>query len=191
MASPLPSGQPFSWRTALAGLLLLGLHALPGFAAPNYSETEIRAAFLLNVARFVSWPQTDQRDSFHFCVLDKDLEGVLVRAARGETLNGRPITVDGKVTSETLAHCHVLYTGETSPSALALIRQAATLNVLSVGAETEFVERRGGMMALIRRGNRIQPVINKQAVDACELRISAKLYRIASVVGQPASGNAP
>src|SRR5271157_5811294 len=82
-----------SWACVLAGSLILASRALPQTAL----EYEVKAAFLLNFAKFVEWPSSAFADSdspIAICILGKDPFGHTIdELVQGEAANGRKLMV--------------------------------------------------------------------------------------------------
>jgi hypothetical protein len=153
-------------------------------------EHQVKAAFVFNLAAFVTWPREAlQQPStpLRFCLLRGEAVGrTLERLIAGESLEGRPLELVRLQPAQGWDGCHVLYVGrgtDWEPRSPAQ-RGGATL---TVGDGDEFL-RRGGMIALQRRRNRIHPVINLVEVEASALRLSSKLLRLATLIG-PGQGD--
>lgn len=171
--------------TALATL------AAPARSVEPFAETEVKAAFIYNFVHFVRWPDLPGRkpgDPFRFCVLDDTLAPLLAKAVQGESIDGHPLTVSRPPEVRVPGDCQILYIGEAAwPLQPDLLRRATVQRVLTVSDVPTFAEK-GGMIALVRKRGRIHPVINIDAVSRAELRISAKLLNLATVVGDDKGG---
>lgn len=178
-------------RSLAAGLwLLLALSASPqaGDAGPTtFAETEVKAAFVYNFAHFVRWPEGSMARSgepFRYCVFDDTLATLLAKAVAGETLDGRPLVVLRQPEFRNLQECHLIYFGEQSvlsPTLQAdVLRRLTGSAILTVSDQPGFAAR-GGMITLVRKRGRIHPVINTDATERAELRISAKLLNLATL----------
>lgn len=181
------------WILTIVGLFG-GVPAPLAIAEAPFSEAEVKAVFLYNFANFVSWPQTPGQDlttPFRYCVLDDEIAPVLQEVLKGETVRGRPLSVQREVTNaSSLAECHVLYVGKgrlLGSELWDLVREAPSVHVLTV-SDLEGFETRDGMIALVRQDRRIHPRINMDAVERSKLRISAKLLNLATIVRGDTAG---
>ncbi|MBK8961510.1 MAG: YfiR family protein [Candidatus Competibacteraceae bacterium] len=172
----------------MVGFGLLGLAAVDGPAvADDFSENEVKAVFLYNFASFINWPQDVRQDPakpFRYCVLDDELVPLLQNVLKGETMRGRPLSVQREVTASNVAECHILYMGTSGfrgAESWKLVQAALSAQVLTV-SDMENFESNGGMIALVRQDRRIHPRINIDMVEKGKLRISAKLLNLATVV---------
>lgn len=96
------------------------------------AEYDVKAAFLLNFARFTEWPQRSERaaSSFAICIFGDDPFGdSLDRIVSGESISGRPFVV--KHIREWPDSCEILFVPASYPSPAALLPQVAR-DVLTV-----------------------------------------------------------
>jgi hypothetical protein len=175
----------------LAILLSLGL---PGLAAPVSAQTaageyDIKAAFLYNFAKFVEWPP-DAFDApgspMTLCIVGKDPFGdTLDTLVRGETLQGRRMTVHRTRDLLEIRDCHIVFLsqGERSRQSevLATVRGA---RILTVGESDGFLAD-GGIIRFVLHANRVRFEVNLASAERNGLKISSQLLRLARSV-QPA-----
>ena len=181
------------WRNLLA--LTLALHGPGAGSTEPFAENEVKAAFIYNFVHFVRWPENPARkpgDAFRYCILDDNLAQLLGRAVQGEVLDGHPLSVVRQVDPRNLSDCHVLYIGEQSTignlSQAEVLRRAAAQHILSVSDQPGFASK-GGVIALIRKRGRIHVLINTDAASRSDLRISAKLLNLATLVTDEKGGS--
>jgi hypothetical protein len=104
-----------SSRSAIAAsLAVLLLLALPGSAfEETYSEYQVKAAFLVNFARFVDWPaQAFQNagDPLLICIWEPDpFGGSMDAAVLRQTAGGRPLEARRISSGKEVTDCRVLY----------------------------------------------------------------------------------
>jgi hypothetical protein len=154
--------------------------------APAAAEEDIKAAFLYNFAKYVSWPAKALRDrNFRICVAADPAFARRVDAIiDGETLDGRAVIRPAVPPLQNLGRtCQILFVGagESSRAAelLAAVRESP---VLTVG-ETEAFAAKGGMVAFVKDGDRVRFDINRAEADRAGLTISSRLLRLARHVG--------
>lgn len=164
----------------LAGPLLL-LVTCPIFAQPPMREAEdkIKAAVVVQVARFVEWPAQDAPE-FRLCVLAKDRWfPLLEQAARGQTIGGKPVSVRRLVRPQEANACHIVVVGARPEE-----KQWTAwgqLPVLSVSEEPGFAEA-GGMVGLTVHNGKVGFELNTVAAARAGLAFSSKLIRLAKLV---------
>lgn len=150
------------------------------------AETEVKAVYVYNFASFVSWPadSTGAANSpFQICSLGENpVTELLTQVVEGEKVHGRPMEFHFIESSADAAPCQILFLATSDQLLITQTLQAVqTLPVLTVCEQAGFAQR-GGHIELRLRGSRIHPIINRQSVDRSKLRISAKLYRLATVL---------
>jgi hypothetical protein len=164
-----------------AGLVLAGRVAAQ--AEPTASAAEIRAAYLLNFARYVEWPATaigDAAAPLVICVVESEpLEDALLRVAEGRTVNGHPVQVAVVRSREDPTGCHVAYI---DPAAGATGRSLQALwagePVLTVGEGVDFLES-GGIIAFPPVKETVRFAIDQRAADRAKLRVSSRVLALA------------
>ena len=148
------------------------------------TEHQLKAAFLLNFAKFVEWPPAAFGDPTAPIVLgilgDNPFGIILEQTIRGKAINDRPLVVKEFHSAAEATNCHILFI---SPSEKARLPQILAglhgASVLTVSELDRFTES-GGMINFIRQGNKIRFQINETAAKTVSLKISSKLLSLAS-----------
>ena len=186
-----PSGPlRLAMRDAALALLLsafTGMPWVPVQAQSSSSENAVKAAFIYNFAKFVDWrPEAFVNDDtpFTICIWGTDsLKGALALLA-DKTVRRRPIRVRHLPSDATARGCQIVYVSRSATRNLRTsLRRVSGTHILTIGDTPHFAER-GGIINLLRRGDRIGFAINLEAARASELAISAKLLRLAKIVGK-------
>ena len=183
-----PATQPFM-RSRARPILCLGLIwllALGGGRAQESAPTEyqLKAAFLLNFAKFVEWPPAAFAEATSPIVLgvlgNNPFGDVLERTVQDKAINSRSVLVKPFRSSVESTNCQILFisTSEKArlPEILASLRGAS---VLTVGEMDGFTEA-GGIINFVRQGNKIRFQINESAAKKAGLKISSKLLSLAA-----------
>ncbi len=178
-------------RVLLCGLAVLAAVVLDtpiANAANAKSEYELRAAILYNLSRFVSWPSTafaTAEAPLVIGVLGRDPFGShLSDALNGRTTaEGRPLLLIAPRSDADLARCHILFvTDQASTEDHERLAALGTAPVLTVGETIDFVQHRGGSMALILEKSKIRIYLNKAEADEAGLTVRAQLLRLCHLV---------
>lgn len=147
----------------------------------------VKAAALLNLARFVHWPPAafnSPTDAFIIGVLGTDPFGkFLDELVKAERIGDRPIEVRRFGSAREAVTSHLLYVGP--PYDASLGERLAVLRgrpVLLVGERNARFESTAGMVSLGIVGNRLALRINLDAANAANLQVSSRVLRIAEVV---------
>jgi len=185
-----------SSRRQIAATACIGLLALAGPAPtragvdPERSlEYPVKAAFLVNFAKFTEWPadsQQAQATVVTICVLGRDPFGdLLEKTAAGRSVGGRPIAIERHRSLDGLGACHVLFIATSETQRLAqIIEHLAADPVLTVGEDDGFA-RRGGVIGLVVESNLARFEVNLRAAQRTGLLLSSKLLGVARVVEGP------
>jgi len=172
-------------KLLLRACLLLAL-AWPVQAAVPAPQHEVQAVFLLNLTRFIRWPErafAGEDAPLLIGVLPDDPVGALLTdAVRGETVGRRPIAVRQVRTPADLEGCHLVYFAKAdandSTRMLAALREKP---VLAVG-DTEGFLRLGGHVQFFNRGGQVRLRLATGNLKRAELTASSQLLRVAEVV---------
>lgn len=180
-------------RAACAALLGCTLAAAtPVHAAGSADEAAIQAAFVYNFARFTEWPPaalSAKGGPLNICLAGRReaLAGAL-ESLSGRTVQNHPVRVLNMPANEDLKSCHVVFLAEADSVRRGQILQVlADVPALTVSDSPDFA-RRGGMIGLVRVGDKLRFEINRGEAQACGLKLSASLLNLAvGVLDAPAT----
>jgi hypothetical protein len=152
----------------------------PASADDDTTEYKIKAGYLYNFTKFVTWPQ-DHPTTFNVCILGTDPFGALIDPIEQRTAFGLPIKLFRFNTPDKAQFCHIVFV-----CADQTINNARSMNhaglTLLVGEGDAFAKQRGGMIGFINRDDKIKLQINVQSLQQSHLTISAKLLEVAEIV---------
>lgn len=183
-----------SLRTALV-LALLAIPALDGSRSlaadvETATEYEIKAAFLFNFTRFVTWPATAFAAidaPFVICVLGPDPFGAaLDRTVAGEAVDGHALRTRRIPSPQDAADCQLVFAAAGRPNGSAdVIATLAERPVLTVGDEEAFAVL-GGMVGFRFDQRTVRLTVNPPALKRAGLSMSSQVLRLARLVpGEP------
>ena len=163
---------------ALIGVLM-GVVPLAFGQHRRTDEYEVKANFLVNFARFVTWPSTE--DPLVLAVVGVDPFGpYLDSIVRGKTVNGRNIVVRRLQRGDSLDGTHVVFVSESESARTAEILDGTRREpVLTVGETPRFL-RDGGMIRLLVEDDRVRFQIDAHRAEAAGLRVSSQLLSLAA-----------
>jgi hypothetical protein len=169
-------------------------HGDTGRAVPIDPLDEMRAAFVLNFAKFTEWPADSAapaRDAWVIAVVDAPgMAQALGRLAQGKTVRERPVRVVAARATESVPPCHVLYIGGSAEAAVrAALAAAGGRPVLTVG-DSDLVARWGAVIRLLVLEDRMRFEVNVDAARRSRLAISSKLLGLAMVTHDLPEGGA-
>lgn len=166
----------------LCCLCVFGVEAAVPSVAPEY---KIKAAFLFQFSRFVEWPAQAFASSdapLVICVLGTNPFGsALHEIAAGELAYTHPLRVQNYEGVEDLDICHIVFvSGGKEEVAQRALQRLSGKSVLTVSDSDNFT-RRGGVIGLVTLNGKVTLQVNRGSADAAQLRISAKLLRVAEL----------
>jgi hypothetical protein len=144
-------------------------------------EYQVKAAFLFNFAKFVSWPPhafPDANTPFVIGVLGQDPFGShLDDTVRGERINNRQLVVRRYHSAAEINNCQVLFISRSESDRLDQIVGVLKNRALLIVTDAE-AGKRGVIIRFVTEGNRIRFRIDADAAKAANLTISSKLLRL-------------
>lgn len=179
--------RPRAWLPWLAVLACVFAPTVgAGLQPAAVEEWRLKAAFVLNFARFIEWPGEAQsgRQEFVFGIVGETPVGeALEELVRGKTVNGRRMVVRPGVSVAEMSSCDVIYLAGSEQQRLERhLERLRGQPVLSVSDIPGFAGR-GGMIELFMEGNRVRFAIDARAMRAAGLVPSSKLLALARLVG--------
>lgn len=153
---------------------------LAGSVFAETLEYKVKAGYLYNFTKFVTWPDTEL-DSFKICILGHDPFGSILDPLEQKKIRDLPVRVIRIPQFEPTQRCQILYIGESVDGAQFQFGDYPN-GVLTVSDAPGFSES-GGMLGFTLIDGKVRLKINLKACKASGLLISAKLLEVAAWVG--------
>jgi hypothetical protein len=170
----------FSTKIVVLALLLCTHSA---FAAATV-EYKIKAAYLYNFTKFITWPER-QSETFNLCILGKDPFGSLIESIESREALGLPIKLVRMRRYDASKKCHLLFLGSaTRKDTRELIASSGILTV----SEKQHFAKYGGMIGFVIKEGKVKLQINLAKLKESGLEISAKLLEIVEIIGGNGDG---
>ena len=163
----------------LISLLLMLTMALPAGAVPT--EYQLKAVFLLNFARYATWPEQSLPEGgpIDICVLGRDPFGPHLAGLESRQAQGRNVRILYPATATESRQCDVVFVSGSEQRRLNVtLRELADAPVLTVSDIEGFVEA-GGAIGFVTEDDRVRFDINRDALDRDHLKLSAQLLKLA------------
>jgi hypothetical protein len=156
------------------------------------TEYQVKAAFIYNFAKYVRWPEASTSETkrpFVIGVIGRDPFGqALDDAIRGQSLQGRAVSVKRFGRVEEVADCDILFVSSSEKNNLQSILDVLhEAPVLTIGDMDRFAER-GGMINLTTEEARVRFEINVEAAERAGLKPGSQLLRLARIVSDSRTG---
>jgi hypothetical protein len=158
--------------------------------AQDVSEYKVKAAYLLNFAKFVNWPQKIYDDDNGDVVIgilgDDPFGGAIDDMAKGKAVGQHSVLIRrfesfDESNAGKLRKCHILFIcyseKDDLPRILRALKDAPVLTV----SEIERFPAKGGMILFDQEGQRITLAINKTAAEKSGLTLSSQLLQVAQI----------
>ena len=187
-----PNARPVLICCAVAAIFSAGATIAQEKASVEY---KIKAAYLLNFAKFVEWPTNrfpTATSPIKVGVLGKDpfgadLDGIMA----DRVIEGRKFQIIRASELEGILACHIVFVSSSErrqfPQIIETLHKA---NVLTVGEHEQFLQQ-GGIIRFflhedpVRSESTVRFEISAPAAEKAGLRISSKLLQIAKPPGKP------
>lgn len=171
------------FRLVLLTAIAAALTVRSAFSQPVTDEYQVKAAYLLNFARFVEWPADVLPPSSPIVIGvigDNPFGRGLEEGLRGKLANGHPIQIRHLRWDDMgLSSCQIVFISSSDESHLPQIFTfLAGASVLTVSDIDRF-SLRGGIIEFRMVGNRVRFDINRRAAIAARISISSKLLSVA------------
>lgn len=165
--------------------LLLGflLITLPGLSVPETPEDRLKAAYTLNFAKFVQWDDAGiGREQLQVCYTEGAAVANVLADEPPQQLGSRRLVTESVRLPGNVERCQLLFIHEPDPQRMRrLLATLAELPILLISDARDFA-RHGGMIGLIRSGNKLRFQINLAAVRKAGLQLDATLLDLAAEV---------
>jgi hypothetical protein len=175
------TGRVLRWSMILLPLLAsLGSVASREVEAQTPNEYRVKAAFILNFARFIEWPADGYGDGGALIVgiVGDDPFGGSLDQLNGTTVNGHRIVIRRLKAGDYLKGCQILFVSSSERNRLGKILESVRGgSVLTIGELSQF-NQAGGIIKFVIQDNKVRFEINDGAAGQARLRISSKLLAL-------------
>jgi hypothetical protein len=170
------------WQRFAVAALLLFLGTTTG-RSPTASETEVKAAYLYNFAKFVEWPAeafSSESAPIQLAVFgDEEFGNKLKSLLVEKKAHGRSFEVKTISTAQEAKNFHMVFVAGPENRRTAQILEATRKSpVLTVGEGEPFLDA-GGMISLVLEDAQVKFEVNPEAAQKVKLEISSKALRLA------------
>lgn len=170
-------------RTNCLVVALLVAMGWPGSAASAQSDLErkVKSAFILNFAKFITWPDSafnTARQALRVCADSSDTVNSLAQVMQGKTVGQRPL----EVTQLPADDCQIIYaTGPEAAQSQQYLSARTSPGVLTVYETPQALD--GGVIRFFVQDRKVRFEIDRDEAAAANLSISSKLLRVATIRG--------
>ena len=167
----------------LRQLFLLILLVLPGAYchAQVNSESQLKAAFLVNFLKYVEWPASSAT-TVTICLFGRDTLGPYLSQFEGRVVGGRELHIRRINSPDQVSECQLLFIPDTEEARFgAVLRWFERQPALTV-SDADVFARQGGAISLVRSEGRLQFDINMDVLNRAGLKPHSQMMRLARQV---------
>lgn len=162
-------------------------------AAGPVSEYQLKGAYLLNLAKFIDWPEDSHAPEvpFLFCLVGIEQYASDINASlKGKQVHGRKTHVRHLGFKDPADDCQVLFVGEVGDTRLYhIVEESRRTEQLLIGQEPDFLSK-GGDINFFAEPKRLRFEINPLSIRDKGLDVSSRLLSLARVIEVPVARRA-
>ncbi len=150
-------------------------------------EYKIKAAFLLNFAKFINWPEesfTGDEQIFNVCVLGENPFGSALTAIESRTVGNRKIALHYVDDVQQAGSCHLLFISASEKNNLNNIHKALADRTIIMVSDIDGFASSGGIIEFVTKDNKLAFKINLSRAREQGLEINSALLNLATEVIQ-------
>ncbi|USE36321.1 YfiR family protein [Endozoicomonas sp. SCSIO W0465] len=165
----------------IAMALLCGFNVIQSAASDVTKADKVKAAIVYKLTKFVAWPEKKQ--TLALCIIGSGAINSELLKINHKFSMGRRISVTHKTHNAPLEKlCDIVYIHNSQPNVISgIVQKLKNKSVLTISDSENFAYH-GGVIGLIRTGNRIQFAISQSATRNAGLSINAQLMGLAKVI---------
>ncbi len=157
-------------------------------AFDGLEEYKVKAALVLNFARFTQWPPeafVKAPTQLTLCLLDSGPVAESFKVLKGKQVKDKQLYLKTDTPIRDLGSCHIVFVESSDrtllPRIFAAVRGRPVLTIGETGGFTEL----GGVINLVMQDKKIRFVISMDAARAADIVISSRLLKLAIVHRNP------
>ncbi len=168
---------------SLAARWLAGLLAfLPCASVQAQEEDAVKIGYLYNFSKFVEWPaliENEPGQPWNVCVLGDEIIKTAAAILESKRVRQKAIVVVNAKRGSDLNGCQVAFVSASEGWRVGtMLKETRNRPILTVSDAEDFTAQ-GGMIGLVREGDKIRFEINLGAAEKAGLKISAQLAKLA------------
>ena len=166
-------------KSRLLSVMLLLITMSAAGAADVSREDKIKAGYIYNFAKLVTWPQTES-SLFKICIMDGDIYEA-ASTLTGKDIHGKRVEVKKITASESVnTECMIIFITK-SANMEEVLETVKGLPILTLADTINFVSK-GGIIEMFVENNKIRFSINEKSAIENDLQISPRLSGLANIV---------
>ncbi len=161
-------------------------------AQTTLSDAPVKAALVLNFARYVDWPDAafaSPADAVVMCLIGRDTLGGALLTLESKQIRNRPIKVKNGISVDDARNCHIAFISDSEERRVVpLLRKLADKPILTISDISGFIDMGGGI-GIVQGESRLQFEVNRRALEQAGLKASSNLLKLARNLADSAGRN--
>jgi len=153
----------------------------------NAAEYAVKAAYIYNILRFVSWPDGHllaQTDTVNICLLKQNPFKQYLEPIKSMAITGRSIRLKTIQSLKSSSDCHLIFFQQEEQQETPLFKQfIQSSDAILLGENIEFIND-GGMFGFFIQNNKVKLGANRKAISNPDIHISALLLEVSQLFGE-------
>ncbi len=155
--------------------------------AQQYTEYELKSAYLFNFAKFVEFPEntfTSEKEPFIIGVYGNEpFLDILQNIIKGRTINNHNVIAILVTRPEDIVNCQIIFFSNiTTNQAFYLLEHISNKPILTVADNIEDFCQKGGIINFTPQYSQKRFEINPNAAKRASITISSKLLSLARII---------
>jgi len=171
-------------RTIVTVCAIAILSSVATSAQAQYSEYEVKAAYIFNFAKFIEWPEDYIGDTINLCIYKNDPFGIILEKTMiGRKANNRNWKIRRVSCLADVGDCHILLLSDIKQhEIIQVIKYIDNKPIVTIGDELTDFCNMGGIFNFMPQFSKHQFEINKDVADEIGIKISPKLLLLAKII---------
>ena len=142
-------------------------------------ENQLKAAYLIHLSEFTTWPEDKMQQLTHFniCIASDSLLREPLEQIKGREVKNKPLEILYDVPAENLNTCHIFYVEDKLNKKVFQQNLSKSASILTVSSDPDFVKE-GGIIEYYRADDKVRMRVNLKVMTQSKLIISSKLLRL-------------
>lgn len=147
---------------------------------PAEVEYKLKAAYLLNFAKFIAWPaDINQPGAFPICIYGEDPFGSALKGVEKKSIKGKPITIQFSGDGSVPGSCRIVFVSRSEIGKVDHILQKVNGKPIVLVSDLEGFASQGGTVEFIWMDNKLRFIINNSQAKQNGIKITASLLKLA------------
>lgn len=155
------------------------------YASESSQEYQLKAGFLVNFVRFITWPEktfTSPEADIVVCVAGENPFGKALDGVHQKKIGNRHLRVVYAPSLQSIPPCHLLYVAQSETKNIVALSKRIESQPLVAVSDIEGFAKAGGGIEFITRNNRLAFIINYTAIKKHDVQLRASLLELAASV---------